>query len=350
MIERNLQTPYGSSRIIVGESLLRQLGEFFPREKSLLVVDTAVSERVAELLPDWPVLSVLSGESAKSLAVVERLYQQLLLLGAERGTRLIAIGGGALLDLVGFVAATFLRGLECGLVPSTLLSQVDASIGGKNGINFGGFKNIVGTIRQPGLVLCDVSLLASLPDDEFLSGLAEVVKHGAIADNGIIDLLTTKRCEILARDSATLTTLINRSLAVKQRIVEQDPREVGIRRLLNFGHTVGHALEHLAPIKHGHAVSVGMCAAAYISVERGLLSRSEALRLAQLLSDLGLPTKLEANISDLVVGIGKDKKREEDFVHTVLLNSIGKAVIEKLAIGEWELALRRFSELPWGGK
>lgn len=343
MIERHLITANGNSRIVIGQHLLTQLASFIPRERSLLFVDSALTDQVAQELPNWQVVSCLSGESAKSLPQVDSQYKKLLAQGAERGTILVGIGGGALLDLVGFVAATFLRGLECVFVPSTLLAQVDASIGGKNGINFSGYKNVIGTIRQPGLVLCDVSLLASLPPEEFLSGLAEVVKHGAIADREILDLLAANQSRLLERDSALLTTLIDASLAVKQSIVEQDPLENGTRRVLNFGHTVGHALEHLLPIKHGHAVAIGMCVAAHISVNRGLLRQSEARALIELLNCLGLPTTLAAAVPDILEGMAHDKKRNSDRIHTVLLTSLGTATTEQLSFREWEDALTRFT-------
>ena len=344
MIERQLTTMGQSTRIVIGENALASLGSYLSRSQSLIVVEPGLVARMTELCPDLDYITVSGGESCKSLFQVENLYATLLERGVDRSTTLVGVGGGALLDLVGFVAATYLRGLPCALIPSTLLAQVDASLGGKNGVNFGRYKNIIGTIRQPDLVLCDLGFLTTLPDDEFRSGLAEVIKYGAIADRAFVDFLFAHRNEIRSRDSRALAHVVDRSLAIKQHIVEKDPQEKGLRRILNFGHTVGHALEHVSAIKHGFAISIGMAVAAHLSVTQEILSPEAAQELQQLLHDFGLPTSFQLNIAEIVPAIARDKKREGDYIHSVLLASLGSAVVEKLPLKAWEIALRSFQE------
>ena len=202
----------------------------------------------------------------------------------------VGIGGGIVCDICGFVASTFLRGVRFGFVATTLLAQVDASVGGKNGVNFGGYKNMVGTFNQPEFVLCDLDLLRSLPEEQLQCGFAEIVKHAAIADAGMFEALEKDAERALALDPMVIEGLVYDSLVIKSTIVNQDEKETGERRKLNFGHTFGHAIEKVTGVPHGQAVSAGMVLAAGLSHQRGLITASEKDRLCALLEQLNLPT------------------------------------------------------------
>ena len=209
------------------------------------------------------------GESLKTLAVVEKLVRAFLRRGADRETTIVAVGGGALCDVVGLASSLFMRGLPFGLVPTTLLAQVDAAVGGKNGVNVDGYKNLAGTVRQPDFVLADPDFLATLDPAEIRNGLAEVVKAAAVADAGLVGFLERNASAAAALDPAVVGRLVVRSIRIKVRIVEGDELEAGPRRLLNFGHTLGHALEREAGFSHGRAIAVGMAAAAPALREAG---------------------------------------------------------------------------------
>lgn len=323
----------GTSTILVGEQL-QNLEAHLPAAKVVIITDRNVERYYADRFPPAPVIALAPGEASKSLATVETIYGRLLELEADRTSFIVAIGGGVVCDIAGFAAATFMRGLRCGYVPSTLLAQVDASVGGKNGVNFGGFKNLVGTFSQPRFVICDPLLLKSLPEKEVLCGLAEVVKHALIRDADLFGYLEKNSAPIQKLAAAAVERMVCDSVAIKSAIVNQDEKEGGLRRLLNFGHTFGHAIEHLRRISHGEAVSIGMAIAVDISMQKGLLGAAEATRIKQLLNSLKLPVRCPADPAQLIAAVGKDKKRESRSVHFVLLRGIGEAVIEKIALEE----------------
>jgi len=226
-----------------------------------------------------------------------------------------------------------------GFVASTLLAQADASVGGKNGINFRGYKNMVGTFNQPDFVLCDTSLLQSLPPAERQSGFAEIVKHAAIADGAMFRLLEENTPKAIALETELVEHLVHRSLAIKSGIVNQDEREAGVRRQLNFGHTFGHALEKVTGLPHGHAVSIGMVLAARLSQRRGLLTAEDERRLRALLVCLELPVQVGFDRQAAVEALGKDKKRAGEAIYFVLLHGIGRAVIEAIPLHELQAAM-----------
>jgi len=259
------------------------------------------------------------GEAAKSLAVVERTVADLAATGLRRDGVVVAVGGGALMDAAGFIAAVYLRGVESRYVPTTLLGAVDASIGGKNGINVMG-KNLVGTFTHPARVVIDLDVIAALPEPLFVEGMAEVIKAGAIADPPLLDAIVTGG---IATD---LEMLVSRSIAVKADVVDADFTEQGRRAILNFGHTIGHAVEFLSGWSHGHSVAVGMVAAAAASEHAVGFTESE--RIVAALQRTGLPVvapDLDATaVSDLVA---VDKKADSDGVRMVLLEAIGAPLV-----------------------
>jgi 3-dehydroquinate synthase len=210
------------------------------------------------------------------LETVTTIFNQLVDMEVDRSTLILGIGGGIVCDIAGFVASTYMRGTPFGFVSTTLLSQVDASVGGKNGVNFGGYKNMVGVFNQPEFVVCDMMLLKTLPFREIQCGFAEIIKHGAIADHRMLDFIENHRDAALDLESRIVEHLVYRSVEIKAGVVTRDEREKGERRKLNFGHTFGHAIEKLTGIPHGEAVGIGMVMAAALSVKKGLLSPVDA--------------------------------------------------------------------------
>ncbi|MGI4791848.1 MAG: 3-dehydroquinate synthase [Janthinobacterium lividum] len=292
-------------------------------------------------------VSIPAGESSKSLTFVQELYTAFHALSADRRTVVVALGGGVIGDLAGFAAATYTRGLEFVQVPTTLLAQVDSSVGGKTGVNFGAAKNLVGAFYQPRLVVIDPETLRSLPLRERRSGLAEVIKYGIIGDKDFFALLTREVPGLLALTSPELDYVLAHSCALKARVVEQDEREDGLRAILNFGHTVGHALESLSNYEiytHGEAIALGMVSAAMIGEEVGVTQAADTARVIDLLRTAGFAVSLDPmySIDEIVHLMAWDKKSVGGSARFVLMEEIGRAtpghLVPKSAIGN---ALKR---------
>ncbi|MCX6566766.1 MAG: 3-dehydroquinate synthase, partial [Candidatus Aminicenantes bacterium] len=247
----------GSCRILIGESA-GNLGRYASRDRAMIVTDRRVYGLYRPLFREWDVHVLDRGEKTKTLAVVERLQRELLRRGYDRGATLVAVGGGVICDLAGFAASVFMRGIRFGFVPTTLLAQVDAALGGKNGVNLDRYKNIIGVFRQPDFVISDPRFLATLPPAEIRNGLAEVVKSAVIKDREFFLYLEENAGHALALEKNVMARAIEGAAAVKIGLVARDERESGPRMLLNFGHTLGHALEKTTGISHGAAVSIGM--------------------------------------------------------------------------------------------
>jgi len=270
--------------------------------------------------------TVPPGEESKSLEQTVGLCRALVRARLDRGSALIALGGGVIGDLTGFVAAMLYRGIPFVNLPTTLLAQVDSSVGGKTGVNLPEGKNLVGAFHQPSLVVADVLTLRSLPEREFHSGLAEVVKHGMIADSTLFQRLEEKADLILARDPETLREIVARSCAIKADVVEKDERESGLRAMLNFGHTVGHAIEAAlgyGAITHGEAVANGMVIATALSVRRGLCPERDARRLHDLLDRFGLLGSVLPPPESLEKYMVSDKKARDGVLQFVLTRGVG---------------------------
>jgi len=325
----------GSSKILVGESL-SNLKDYIGSERVVIITDTNVSNHYKKIFPPYDVIEIGIGEDVKNLKAVEEIYSELIKLEADRKTFVVGIGGGLVCDVAGFAASTFMRGLSFGFVSTTLLSQVDASLGGKNGVNFSGYKNIVGLFNQPKFVICDTSMLKTLPSMELVSGFAEVVKYAAIGDYNLFEFLEKNRDKVMSLDQKVIERIVYDSVSAKAKIVERDEREGGERRKLNFGHTLGHAFEKVAGVSHGEAISAGMVVAAKLSAERGLMVDDDVKRLEALLVALKLPVSLDADKDQLKDAVRKDKKREGDEVNFVFLKKIGEAVVEKITFDDLE--------------
>ncbi|GAB6143158.1 3-dehydroquinate synthase [Desulfocicer niacini] len=332
----DVQGAGGLSHIHVGEEL-KNVGRYLPPGKVIIITDHNVKTAWGQVFPQVPVITINTGEGHKTLATVEGIYRELIDLGADRSTFILGIGGGIVCDVTGFAASTYMRGLKFGFVSTTLLSQVDASVGGKNGVNLDAYKNMIGVFCQPEFVLCDISLLKTLSPDEISNGFGEIVKHALIADVGMLSYIEDNCEKALALDETVIHRLVLDSVKLKAGVVQRDEREAGERKKLNFGHTLAHALEKLTGMGHGRAVSVGMVAAAQFSRKKGLLTQEECLRISRVLTRLQLPVSFNADAEALLDAMTRDKKKENDAISFVFLQGIGNAVVEKIsmeALGE----------------
>ena len=329
-----IQTKDSQSQVIVGESYAN-LPQYLPAGRQVIVItDANIMKYYGDFFRKWSVIEIGMGEKNKSLDTLAYVYERLLELGADRNSFVVAAGGGIVCDVAGFAASTFMRGVPFGFVSTSLLSQVDASVGGKNGVNFGGYKNMIGTFNQPHFVLCDTEMLQTLPEREFISGFAEIVKAAAIRDAALFGYLEQNAAKAVTRDPEVILHLVVESVKIKANVVEHDEREHGERRILNFGHTFGHAVEALAGISHGEAVSIGMMIAARQSIAECGFPKDQLDRLKRLLVQLGLPVTTDVAPEAILRTMLKDKKRESDAIHLVLLSEIGKAIIRKTPIKE----------------
>lgn len=325
----------GNSTILIGESL-QNLREYINSEEVVIITDKNVSRFYSKDFPHYEVIEIGTGEKIKNLDTVQAIYGKLVEIETDRSSFIVGIGGGIVCDIAGFVASTYLRGVRFGFVPTTLLSQVDAGVGGKNGVNFGGYKNMVGVFNQPEFVICDMNLLKTLPEREIQCGLAEVVKHAAIVNADLFSYLEEHHKKALDLDTEVIERLVYDSVLIKSSIVHGDEKERGERRKLNFGHTFGHAVEKSAGIPHGEAVSLGMVVASALSARRGLLSEKDMERIEALLKKLKLPTRLRLDGKGVLDALRRDKKRKGDSIHFVLLHGIGNAVVEEIPMKELE--------------
>lgn len=333
MVEVKIEGTAADSSILVGESI-RNLGKYLPTSGVFVITDDRVKSLYGEHFDSYPTFTIGQGEEHKTMQTVEQLYRWLLHHDADRSSFILAVGGGIACDVAGYVASTFMRGIRFGFVSTTLLAQVDASVGGKNGVNLDGYKNIVGTFNQPEFVICDPELLATLDERDFRSGLAEVVKHTLIADADMFAYIEQNSHRLLARDPETINRVVENSVRIKARIVSMDERERGERRKLNLGHTWGHAVEKLTHLPHGEAVSIGMMFAAHLSHQRQMMAAADVQRLKALLQKLQLPTTASYDRDRAFTYLLKDKKKEQAVIHFVLMNGIGQTRVEPLTIAQ----------------
>lgn len=313
-------------------------------------LDTAiflVDEQVLKYHPDkfrnLRVLPVKSGEAAKEFGYVMELAAQLLAMKVQRNDRLVGVGGGVVCDMTGFLGATYKRGIPFGFVPTTLLGMVDASLGGKNGINIGNHKNMLGTVEQPAFIAYDHSFLSSLPETEWSNGFAEIIKHACIRDAILFDELEKRDIAFYRKNAGELAALIARNVRIKSSIVSEDVNENGDRKLLNFGHTIGHAIEKIKQIDHGKAISIGMYRDALLSQATGQFR--EADRIAGILHRYHLPVHYEGHADELMPYIANDKKSLSDnSIDYIVLEKIGKGVIKNIALQQLEILLKEQHE------
>lgn len=338
-----VNTSTARSEILIGEKW-ENVGKYLPSKNIVIITDENVFHYYGKNFPPFPVFTITSGEEYKSLKTIEQLASTLLENGIDRSGFILAVGGGVISDVAGFLAAIYMRGIRCGYISTTLLSQVDASTGGKNGVNFGGIKNILGVIRQPEFVICDPEMLATLPEPEFLSGLAELIKTAIIGDSELFELIENHYSEILRRDTGLLTTLIAKSIRFKAAVVSEDENETGVRRILNFGHTFGHAIEILMSFKHGMAVASGMKLAAHFSHEKGFIGQEERDRIIHVINKYHFNETIDIPFQKMEQLIMYDKKKSGTGINFVFTRGIGKASYENIPATEIINFYKRFRE------
>jgi 3-dehydroquinate synthase len=330
-----IKTGNHESSILLGESI-SNLGNYLKHERVIVITDINVFRLYSKYIEKFRVIVIGTGETNKSFSTINTVMEKLLEYEADRSTFIIGFGGGIVCDLAGFAASIFMRGLKFGFISTTLLSQVDASVGGKNGINFKGYKNMIGVFRQPEFVLCDYSVLKSLDPKEFIAGFAEIIKAAAIKDSGLFKALVESSDKALAQDASVIHELVHKSVIIKATIVQNDEHEKADRRLLNFGHTFGHAIEKLTGMLHGEAISLGMVMAARLSAKLENCTHEDASGIVSLLKLYGLPVEIPLKSIDILDAIRKDKKRENDIIHFVLLKRIGEAETRAIPIKDLE--------------
>jgi len=297
-------------------------------ENAVIVTDENLFDKHKKKFKGFRSIVIPAGEQFKIQLTVDNIIQQLIDLGADRNTTLIGVGGGVVTDITGYVAGIFMRGINCGFVPTSILAMVDAAIGGKNGIDVGLYKNMVGLIRQPQFILYDFTMLKSLPKEEWINGFAEVIKHACIKDAVMFKQLEETKIATFQKDLTAVAKLIQRNALLKTKVVLDDEYERGERKLLNFGHTIGHAVENLYQIPHGHAVSIGMGAACKISEQITGFKQSE--RVVQVLKQYGLPPQFAFDKEETFRLLKSDKKKDNQAINYVLLDKIGKSAIVSL--------------------
>jgi 3-dehydroquinate synthase len=289
-----------------------------------------VQKNFSSRFKNWKTIVIPSGEQYKVQSTVDGIIKQLIESGADRKTTLIGIGGGVVTDITGYIASVYMRGIKFGFVPTSLLAMVDASIGGKNGIDVGVYKNMVGVIRQPSFLLYDQNFLTTLPEKEWRNGFAEIIKHAAIKDAAMFKELQLKDLGFYQKRKKVALDLIQRNAVLKSKVVQEDEFEKNERRKLNFGHTLAHAIETQYDLLHGEAVAIGMVFASKLSEK--LLGFKNHERLVKTIEQYSLPVSLKFDKQKAFDVLRSDKKKEADFMNFILLEKIGKARIEKIPL------------------
>lgn len=307
-----------------------------PQRHVVVITDNNILRLYPTLVTSYNYIAIESGEDNKDMGCVMDIFDKLMSMGADRSTLLIGIGGGVVTDITGFVASTYMRGVEFGFVSTTLLGQVDASIGGKNGVNFQHYKNIIGTITQPRFVVSDVEMLRTLPERELRAGMAEVIKSAIVGDGELFRYLYNNTSADIYASAEMMQYLVSRAVAVKRAIVAEDERECGCRRLLNLGHTIGHAIEKCThELNHGEAVAIGISMMAHAACRLGLFDNADAEAVDKLLLKLGFRLELPLPISDILSATRQDKKKSKGDIHVVFPVAIGECEVRKMRFDEF---------------
>lgn len=324
---------YEKSKIIVGGSL-NNLMSLIPKDNSgvVIITDTNVGALYSDNFPKVPVITIGIGEGIKTQRTANQIINELITIGADRHTFLIGIGGGVVCDITGYVASIFMRGVRFGYVPTSLLAQIDASVGGKTGVNFKGFKNIIGAFSQPDFVLCDFTVLNTLPPDEIKNGLVEAIKHGIISSPSLFEFIEKNIEKAIDLDRGVIEYIITNSIRIKTHIVNSDEFEIGVRKTLNLGHTYGHAIESISKIPHGRAVGIGLVYASKLSQQHSFCSSRITERISGLLEKMELETSSKLRTKRIVNHLSKDKKRFNNELDFVFIKNIGQVEIARVPI------------------
>ena len=313
---------------------ISHLKEIVDKDNAIIITDENVFTAHTKRFKNWNCIVLKPGEEFKVQSTVDAIVEELIEMEADRKTTLVGVGGGVITDLVGYVASVYMRGIPFGFIPTSLLAMVDASIGGKNGIDVGVYKNMVGVIRQPKFILHDMVFLNSLPQSEWENGFAEIIKHAAIKDAVMFKELETNSFKKYRGRQKSICELVQRNTIIKTNVVQNDEFEKGERRLLNFGHTLGHALENQYELSHGQAVAIGMTYASVISEK--IIGFKEAGRVAALLLKYDLPTFASFDKQKVFDVLKMDKKREKKEMNYVMLEKIGKGVVKSIPLKQLE--------------
>lgn len=313
---------------------ISHLKKIVDQKHSVIITDENIFGHHEKRFKGWNTIVLKAGEEHKVQSTVNAVIEQLISFEADRKTTLVGIGGGVITDITGYVASVYMRGINFGFVPTSLLALVDASIGGKNGIDVGVYKNMVGLIRQPSFILHDMSFLDTLPQCEWENGFAEIIKHACIKDAAMFKKLETSSFKTYQGKKKAISELVKRNAIIKTKVVQQDEFEKGDRRLLNFGHTLGHALENQYELMHGHAVAIGMTYASVIS--ESITGFKDASKVTRLLLQYDLPIFVEFDKQRVFHVMKMDKKREKKEMNYVMLEKIGKGVVKSIPVSQLE--------------
>ncbi|MCW3119283.1 MAG: aroB [Chitinophagaceae bacterium] len=316
---------------------ISHLKEIVDQKNSIIITDENISNAHGKRFKNWKTIVLKPGEEYKVQETANAVIEQLIAMEADRKTTLVGLGGGVITDMTGYVASVYMRGIKFGFLPTTLLAMVDASIGGKNGIDLGVYKNIVGIIRQPSFILHDLIFLNTLPQNEWENGFAEIIKHACIKDAAMFRELESGSLRKYHTGKKAVGELIRRNAILKTKLVQRDEFEKGDRKLLNFGHTLGHALENQYDLSHGQAISIGMTYAANMSQQ--LNGFKDAKKVVNVLEKYGLPTCLKFDKQKVFDVLKMDKKRERAEMNYILLEKIGKGIVKPIPMKELESIL-----------
>jgi 3-dehydroquinate synthase len=311
---------------------ISKIKEVVGTTRAIFITDENVFAAHEKQFRNRETIVLKAGEEHKIQSTIDYTIGKLIEMQADRKTILIGVGGGVITDMTGYAASIYMRGIGFGFIPTSLLAMVDASVGGKNGVDVGAYKNMVGTIRQPSFLLFDTSLLETLPDKEWKNGFAEIIKHACIKDATMFKELEQNDVAFYEKKKANLAALVQRNVLLKTRVVQQDEFEQGDRKLLNFGHTLGHALENQYELSHGQAISIGMGFAS--SLSKKIYGFKNPEKVIALLAKYGLPTSFEFDKDKVINLLRMDKKKVKDSVNFIFLEKIGKAVTKEIPIKE----------------
>lgn len=306
--------------------------DLVPKANTVFITDENIFAKQSEKFAGWKTVVLKAGEQFKNQKAVDRVIDELIELQADRQTFIVGIGGGVVTDITGFVASIYMRGVKFGFVPTSILAMVDASIGGKNGIDVGVYKNLVGVINHPQFLLYDYSFFETLPDEEWVNGFAEIIKHACIKDKEMFDFLEDNSLEKFQSSFSFTGKLIEKNVDIKYNVVSNDEHETGDRKLLNFGHTIGHAIENVSQLSHGNAISIGMVAACIISESINEFSHADTAKIIELLAKYQLPVALNFDKGKTWEILQHDKKKSGSDMNFVVLDQIGKGAVKKVPL------------------
>ena len=317
---------------VVYDGSFEKIGTLVDPSKIIIVTDENVFEAHQQRFQSYKTILVPAGEMHKQQQTVDKIIDDLLRLEADKQSIIVGVGGGVVTDMAGYAASIYKRGIRLMQVPTSLLAMVDAAVGGKNGVDVGPFKNMVGTIYQPDVLLYDYSFLQTLPEIEWVNGFAEIIKHACIKDATMFAFLQQKTPADFMKDPTLIAALVEQNVKIKLSVVLNDEFETGDRKLLNFGHTIGHAIENIYDLSHGFAISIGMAAALRISEEINGFHSSDRLMVLQLLQQYGLPTQLKYDPEKIWEILLLDKKRNAAGMGFILLDAIGKGKVSTIPL------------------